>query len=167
MARCALMTCADVGPAARLGSNSPSPFHIPALPNSNHAQCGGITCNYSFHTSGPNLCSWGREGERREVRASIWWVSAAIPPVCVTGSWCRLPPPPALSPPVKPLPRWKDQGGPMGAERSPSLGPVAGPVFLPASAQMCMGEMTIRGTTNEAAGPWRGDMCSNLRLKRK
>lgn len=55
----------------------------------------------------------------------------------------------------------------MGAERSPSLGPVAGPVFFPASAPVCTGEMTIRGTTNEAAGPWRGDMCSNLRLKRK
>lgn len=150
------MTRADVGPAACLGSNSPSPFHIPALPNSNHAQCGGITCNYSFHTLGPISPGWrSGGGEPREVRASIWWASAAILPACVRGSRCCLPPS-ALSPPLKPPPRWKDQEGPIGAERSPSLGLAAGPVFLPASAQVRVGEMTIRGTTNEAVGPWGG-----------
>lgn len=44
----------------------------------------------------------------------------------------------------------------MKAEGSPSLGLVAGPVFLPAHVQVHKGEMTIRGTTNEAAGPWGG-----------
>lgn len=103
-----------------------------------------------FHPAGE-----GGGGEPREVRASIWWASAAILPACVRGSRCCLPPS-ALSPPLKPPPRWKDQEGPIGAERSPSLGLAAGPVFLPASAQVRVGEMTIRGTTNEAVGPWGG-----------
>lgn len=44
----------------------------------------------------------------------------------------------------------------MGAEGSPSSELAAGLVFLPASAQVRTGEMTIRGTTNEVAGPWGG-----------
>lgn len=44
----------------------------------------------------------------------------------------------------------------MEAEGTPCPGPAAGPVFLPGSTQVCVGEMTIRGTTNEAAGPWGG-----------
>jgi len=50
----------------------------------------------------------------------------------------------------------EDQEGPMGAQGCPSLGPAAGLVFFPASAQVHTEEMTIRGTTNEAAGPWGG-----------
>jgi len=44
----------------------------------------------------------------------------------------------------------------MGAQGCPSLGLAAGLVFFPASAQVHTEEMTIRGTTNEAAGPWGG-----------
>lgn len=42
----------------------------------------------------------------------------------------------------------------MGKPRRP--GPAAESVFLPASAQVTMVEITIRGTTNEAARPWGG-----------
>lgn len=54
--------------------------------------------------------SAGEGGERGEVRASIWWDSAAIPPTCVRGSQCRLTPA-ALSPPPKPPPRLENQEG--------------------------------------------------------
>lgn len=142
MARCALMARADVGPAERLVSIiSPSPFHIPALAKFKPCAARGDYLQLQLSHVGH---SWGGGGVGRGVRASIWWAPAASPLPAV--------PPPSKSP---------SQAGTRGGRGDPQLFAFQ---LLPEHVR---GEMTIRGTTNEAAGPWGGDMCGNLRLERK
>lgn len=116
---------------------------------------GGLPAITAFTRRG-RFCAAGEGGGEWRIRASIWWASAAIPPACARGSRCPLAPPAFFLPLKPPLPGGKTRRDLWGQRGASARGWRQGQFFLPASAQVHTREMTIRGTTNEAAGPWGG-----------
>lgn len=105
--------------------SAPSPFNIPVVAKFKPCTAWG---DYLQLQLSHIRRSWGGGGGGHGIRTSIWQAAATIPPSSIS----NLPP------------KAPSQAGTQGGRGDPQ----------PFSFSLPTGEMTIRGTTNEAARPW-------------